>query len=77
MNSPTKTKQSGTVKWFDDNKGYGFIEADDEDIDEDVFVHFSAIVSADSYKQLDEDESVTFEVQKTPEGLKATNVRRQ
>ncbi|ABQ28523.1 cold-shock protein [Geotalea uraniireducens] len=63
---------NGTVKWFNDSKGFGFIEQDNGD---DVFVHFSAIMG-DGFKSLAEGEAVTFEVQKGPKGLQAANVNR-
>jgi CspA family cold shock protein len=58
------------VKWFNDSKGFGFIE---QDGGEDVFVHFSAI-EGEGFKTLAEGESVTFEVQEGPKGLQAANV---
>lgn len=62
---------SGTVKWFNNSKGYGFIApADGSD---DVFVHFSAIKS-DGYKSLAEGQGVEFETEQGPKGLQATNV---
>lgn len=63
----------GRVKWFNDSKGYGFIEQSDG---EDVFVHFSAI-SMEGFKTLTEGEEVDFEVRQTDKGLQATNVMRQ
>ncbi|MBJ6725656.1 cold-shock protein [Geomesophilobacter sediminis] len=60
----------GVVKWFNDSKGFGFIEQDNG---EDVFVHFSAI-QGDGFKSLAEGDQVTFEVQKGPKGLQAANV---
>ena len=62
----------GTVKWFNDSKGYGFIEQPDGN---DVFVHHSAIV-ADGFRTLNEGDEVEFELLETDRGLKATNVTR-
>ncbi|MBU5611990.1 cold-shock protein [Geomonas azotofigens] len=62
----------GVVKWFNDSKGFGFIEQENG---EDVFVHFSAIQS-DGFKSLAEGDSVTFDVQQGPKGLQAANVVR-
>jgi cold shock protein len=60
----------GTVKWFNDSKGFGFIE---QEGGEDVFVHFSA-VQGDGFKTLAEGDRVEFEVQQGPKGLQAANV---
>ena len=62
--------EQGTVKWFNDAKGYGFISRENG---EDVFVHFSAIV-AEGYKSLNEGQAVEFEVTTGPKGLQASNV---
>ncbi|HEX2769186.1 MAG TPA: cold-shock protein [Geobacteraceae bacterium] len=62
----------GKVKWFNDSKGFGFLEQENG---EDVFVHFSAI-SGDGFKSLAEGDEVTFEVTKGPKGLQAANVTR-
>jgi CspA family cold shock protein len=62
---------SGTVKWFNDTKGFGFIRSDEG---EDVFVHHTEIV-ADGHRTLREGERVEFEVQQGPKGLKATKVK--
>ena len=62
----------GTVKWFNDSKGFGFIEQ--EDGGEDVFVHHSTI-QADGYRSLQEGAKVEFEVQKEAKGLRAANVK--
>jgi cold shock protein len=63
---------TGKVKWFNDSKGYGFIEQPDG---EDVFVHFSAI-SMEGFKTLTEGEEVDFELRETDKGLQAANVQR-
>ncbi len=65
--------EQGTVKWFNDAKGYGFISREQG---EDLFVHFSAI-SGDGFKSLAEGDRVEFEVTKGPKGLQATNVVRR
>ena len=63
----------GQVKWFNDAKGYGFIEQDDGD---DVFVHHSAI-QMEGFKTLDEGQQVEFEVTEGPKGPQASNVSRR
>ena len=63
---------SGTVKWWNDNDGYGFITPADGD---DVFVHFSAI-QGDKYPTLDAGQAVEYEVQQSPRGPIAHNVRK-
>ena len=62
---------TGTVKWFNAEKGYGFISKPDAP---DVFVHFSAIQTS-GYRSLDEGQQVEFEVVQGQKGLQATNVR--
>ena len=62
---------SGTVKWFNESKGFGFITPDDGG--KDVFVHFSAI-SGSGFKTLAENQKVTFDVQDGPKGPQAANV---
>ena len=60
----------GKVKWFNAQKGYGFITAEDG---KDVFVHYSAI-DGDGFRSLQEGESVDFEIAQGPKGLQAANV---
>ena len=62
---------NGTVKWFSNEKGYGFIARSDGD---DVFVHYSAIMG-DGYRSLAEGQSVEFDVVDGPKGKQAANVR--
>ena len=62
----------GTVKWFNEAKGFGFIE---QDSGPDVFVHFSA-VQGEGFKTLNEGDRVSFEVVKGPKGPQAENVRK-
>jgi len=61
---------TGTVKWFDEKKGFGFIERQEG---ADVFVHFRAI-TGDGYKTLNEGQTVEFEVEDGPKGPQAVNV---
>jgi CspA family cold shock protein len=63
---------TGTVKWFNDAKGYGFITQDEG---EDIFVHFSEI-SGEGFRSLAEGQKVEFEVTSGPKGKKAANVRK-
>jgi cold shock protein len=63
--------EQGTVKWFNDAKGFGFISRQSG---EDVFVHFSAIRSNGGFRSLQEGQSVQFDVTKGPKGLQAENV---
>jgi len=63
---------NGTVKWFNDSKGFGFIE---QESGNDVFVHFSAI-QADGFKTLSEGDRVTFDIEQGAKGPAATNVKR-
>jgi CspA family cold shock protein len=62
---------TGTVKWFNEAKGYGFISQDDGG--DDVFVHFNAIQGS-GFKTLSEGQPVTYELEKGPKGLQAANV---
>lgn len=62
---------TGTVKWFNDAKGFGFIEMSGEQ--EDVFVHHTAI-QAEGFRSLIEGQQVSFEVERGPKGLQASNV---
>jgi CspA family cold shock protein len=63
-------RQTGKVKWFNNTKGYGFIEQNDG---EDIFVHYSAIQS-EGYRTLDEGQEVEYSVIDSPKGLQAENV---
>ncbi len=63
---------NGTVKWFNNRKGYGFINEEDG---RDIFVHFSSI-QMEGYKTLNEGERVTFDVEESDRGPEAKNVRR-
>ena len=62
--------ETGTVKWFNGSKGFGFITREKGD---DVFVHYKAI-TGEGYKSLDEGDQVQFEVEQSPKGLQAINV---
>ena len=61
----------GQVKWFNEKKGYGFIQQDDG---KDLFVHYTAI-QGDGFKSLKEGQKVRFEIEETPKGPKAKNVQ--
>jgi CspA family cold shock protein len=63
----------GTVKWFNAEKGFGFIEVDGGGAD--VFVHFSAIADTGGYRSLDENQRVEFETTQGPKGPQAESVR--
>jgi len=64
------TRVTGTVKWFNGSKGYGFISREDG---EDVFVHYSAI-QTEGFRTLEEGQRVEFTVERGPKGLQAANV---
>ncbi len=64
-------RETGTVKWFNNAKGYGFISRESGD---DVFVHFSSIES-DGFRSLDENQQVEFSVEQGAKGLQAVHVR--
>lgn len=64
-------KETGKVKWFNQSKGYGFIERESG---EDIFVHYTAI-QGDGFRSLTEGEEVSFEVTRGPKGLQAANVK--
>jgi CspA family cold shock protein len=64
---------TGSVKWFNDAKGFGFITTDEGS---DVFVHFSSI-KGEGYRSLAEGDSVSFDIEKGPKGLQAVNVVKQ
>ncbi|PIO81656.1 cold-shock protein [Pediococcus damnosus] len=65
--------EKGKVKWFNPDKGYGFINRENGD---DVFVHFSAI-QGDGFKTLEEDQEVTFDVEDSDRGPQTVNVQKQ
>lgn len=62
----------GKVKWFDNQKGYGFIANEKE---EDVFVYYSDIISGEKYKTLTENSTVAYDIETTEKGVKAVNVQ--
>ncbi|WP_456085593.1 cold shock domain-containing protein CspD [Marinobacterium marinum] len=72
MSQEEVVMQLGTVKWFNNAKGYGFILSDA--CEEELFAHFSAIVM-DGYKSLKAGQTVKFEIQEGPKGLHAVNIQ--
>jgi CspA family cold shock protein len=68
--NPMSERITGTVKWFNGSKGYGFIEREGG---ADVFVHYSAI-QGDGFRNLEEGQQVEFEIEQGPKGLQAANV---
>ncbi|WP_295121672.1 cold-shock protein [uncultured Leifsonia sp.] len=64
---------TGTVKWFNAEKGYGFIAPDDGSAD--VFAHFSEIQSQGGYRTLDENQKVEYDLTQGPKGMQASNIR--
>jgi len=66
-------RTTGIVKWFDNNKGFGFVNHEDEE--EDIFVHYSEI-DQDGFKELEENDRVEFEPVQTEDGLQAHDVIR-
>jgi len=68
-----KEKIKGTVRWFSSEKGYGFIESENEE--EDIFFHFSEIIEMPGFRSLTENDEVEFEIEKGDRGLVALNIR--
>jgi len=64
---------NGKVKWFNDKKGFGFIETEN---DGDIFVHYSGIEESGGFRSLKEGEEVTFEIEQSPKGPQAIKVKR-
>ena len=65
---------TGKIKWFNADKGFGFIAQDGSS--QDVFVHWTAVEELDNYEEMREGEPVSFEVENTDRGLRAVNVER-
>jgi CspA family cold shock protein len=72
MNQGNLKMTTGTVKWFNDAKGFGFITPDDGS--KDLFVHFSAIQAA-GFKTLKENDKVSYDVEQSPKGPRAANIK--
>jgi CspA family cold shock protein len=68
-----ETMANGTVKWFNSEKGYGFITPDDGSAD--VFAHFSEITSQSGFRNLEENQKVEYDLTQGPKGLQASNIR--
>lgn len=66
------TMTTGTVKWFNSDKGFGFIQ---QQSGPDIFVHFKNIINSGGYKTLEENQSVEFTIGRGPKGLQAENVK--
>ncbi|MCH8105332.1 MAG: cold shock domain-containing protein [Proteobacteria bacterium] len=64
---------TGTVKWFSNIKGYGFVNTD-EDTEVDIFAHFS-VIEMDGYKKLTSGQKIEFDINESPKGLQARNIR--
>ena len=73
LNESRNKMATGIVKWFNAEKGYGFIAPDDSS--PDVFAHFSAIVETGGYRSLEENQRVEFDVARGPKGPQAENIR--
>ncbi|MBW0454408.1 MAG: cold-shock protein [Candidatus Kinetoplastibacterium crithidii] len=71
MNNDQKVKSTGTVKWFNDAKGFGFITPDDGG--EEIFAHFSSI-QMDGFRTLKEGQKVSYELTQGPKGKQALNI---
>ena len=67
-------KNEGFVEWFDNQRGYGFIKMKDDPDNSEYFVHYSNIMSGESYKSLKAEQEVMFDLQETDKGVQAVNV---